>query len=92
MPDPAKPPYELLGDILLEAGEAGEAIEAYQRQLELRRGRVRSLIGLARAARLAEDADLARDAYEQLLDQWTEADQDRPELAEARAFVGGRQG
>lgn len=87
-PDPAKPPYELMGDILLEAGLAEEAIDAYRRQLELRRGRARSLIGLARAARAAGDNDTARDAYERLLTQWSEADRDRPELTEARVFLG----
>ena len=89
-PDPAKPPYELLGDILLDAGHAEEAVDAYRRQLELRRGRARSLVGLARAARAAGHEDVARDAYERLLVQWAEADGDRPELNEARTFLGGR--
>lgn len=87
-PDPAKPPYELFGDILLEAGHPAEAIEAYRRQLDLRRGRARSLVGLARAAIAADDAELARASYERLVAQWSEADADRPELAEARRYLG----
>lgn len=87
-PDPGKPPYELLGDILLDAGQPVAAIEAYKRQLELRRGRARSLIGLARAAAAAGDRALAADSYRRLLDQWAEADPDRPELREAREFLG----
>lgn len=87
-PDPVKPPYELLGDILLRAGQADEAIDAYRRQLELRRGRARSLIGLARAARAAGRDDVARDAYERLLVQWVNADDGHPELAEVREFLG----
>ncbi len=86
-PDPAKPPHELLGDILLDGGHAEEAMRAYRRQLDLRRGRARSLIGLARAARAMGDDELAIDAYQRLLQQWAEADSDRPELAEARAFL-----
>ncbi|MDX1579845.1 MAG: hypothetical protein R3266_15270, partial [Gemmatimonadota bacterium] len=89
-PDPVKPPYELLGDILLDAGHPEEAVEAYRRQLELRKGRARSLIGLARAARAAGMDGVAREAYGLLLDQWAAADDDRSELAEARAFVSGR--
>jgi tetratricopeptide (TPR) repeat protein len=87
-PDPAKPPYELLGDILLDAGHAEAAMDAYRRQLELRRGRARSLIGLARAARAADHTHVARDAYQRLLEHWAEADEDRPELQEARDFPG----
>ncbi len=86
-PDPPKPPYELLGDILLEAGEAEGAVDAYRRSLELRRDRARSLVGLARAARSAGDTATAAEAYERLLTQWNKADPDRPELTEAQTFL-----
>ena len=49
--------------------------------------RFRSVLGKARAAKLAEDHTTAREAYRQLIELCDEADTERPELAEARRFL-----
>lgn len=85
-PDPVKPPLELMGEILLEAGDPEGAVDAFRRSLEVRRGRARSLLGLARAAEAAGDSATAAGAYRRLLDAWRRADADLPELEEAREY------
>lgn len=88
-PDPVKPPLELLGEILLEAGDPVGSVDAFRRSLEVRRGRARSLIGLARAARAAGDPTGAAEAYRRLLDAWHGADRGLREIEEAREYLGG---
>lgn len=81
-PDIVKPGFELLGELLLADGKAGEAQRAFTRALELAPGRSRSLLGLLRAARQAGDLALARQAEERLGANWKEADAaTRAELA-----------
>ncbi len=48
-PDPLKPALELLGDVLLEAGQAKEAAAAYEQELLRTPNRTPSMKGLARA-------------------------------------------
>ena len=65
-PDLVKPVHELLGDWLLEARRPQEAERAYQRALALAPGRLRSLMGLARAAEAANDWEVAEGAHRAL--------------------------
>jgi tetratricopeptide (TPR) repeat protein len=65
-PDLVKPPYELLGEWHLAAGEAAAAQAAFTRALELMPGRLRSLQGLARAADATGDGEVAADARRRL--------------------------
>jgi tetratricopeptide (TPR) repeat protein len=84
-PDIVKPSHELLGELLLAAGQAGEAQRSFGRALELAPGRSRALLGLLRAARLAGDLAVARQAEEQLAANWQHADPaTRAELADGR--------
>ncbi len=84
-PDIVKPTYELLGEYLLAAGQAGEAQRSFSRALELAPGRSRALLGLMRAAREAGDPVVARQAEEQLAANWKDADATtRAELAGGR--------
>lgn len=83
-PRPVKPSYELLGELLLEAGRPAEARVEFERSLRRWRNRSASLLGLARAARAAGDTAAARAHYRRLLANWKDADADLPELAEAR--------
>ncbi len=81
-PDIVKPSHELLGELLLAAGQAGEAQRSFTRALELAPGRSRALLGLLRAAREANDLAVARQAEEQLAANWKDADATtRAELA-----------
>jgi tetratricopeptide (TPR) repeat protein len=90
---PARPPvgppgalrtHELLGEALLGAGRAREAVAAYERALELTPKRAAALLGLARAKRAAGDAAGASAAYAQLLSNWHGADPGIPGLEEVR--------
>jgi tetratricopeptide (TPR) repeat protein len=82
-----KPSHELLGEVLLKAGQPKEAAQAFKTALLRQPNRARSLIGLARAAAQSGDKATALATYTKLLDQWNQADADLPELREARDYV-----
>jgi hypothetical protein len=82
------PARELEGDMLLAAGRYAEAREAYQATLARERGRARSLFGSARAAELAGDRAAAKAGYREFLALMSKADGERPELAQAKRFLG----
>ncbi len=73
-PIPSKPSHELLGELLLEAGRAGEARRQFEKSLELAPRRALSLLGLSRAAHQSEDEAQARQALETLHEIWREAE------------------
>ncbi len=73
-PASLKPPHELLGDILLEAGQAQEAVEAFRQSLSFTPGRTLSLMGLSMAAQAAGLAAVAEDAERQLDLTWDHAE------------------
>lgn len=81
------PARELHADLLLELGNPAAALAEYERALAANPHRFRSLLGIARAARQADDPAKARDAYQSLLALASDADSDRPELLEARSFL-----
>jgi predicted Zn-dependent protease len=83
-PSVAKPAHELLGELLLKSGNAGEARAEFERSLAHAPERALSLLGLARAAAKAGDRLAADEAYRRLASVWRHADADLPELAEAR--------
>jgi hypothetical protein len=58
-PGPLVPARELLGDMLMAAGRAAEALEAYQASMAKEPNRFRGLSGGMRAAASAGRADLA---------------------------------
>jgi tetratricopeptide (TPR) repeat protein len=89
-PGPLAPARELLGEMLLEAGRAQEALAAFEATAKKEPNRFRGLYGAGRAAEAAGDRVKARAFYQQLLNVASDADTDRPELQHARAFVGGR--
>jgi len=89
---PAGPPYlppalEMLGNALLQAGRPEEAVTAFSKELEIRRNRSESLLGLARARLAAGDSKGAVEAYSKLLVNWKHADPDLPDLIEAKEAV-----
>ena len=88
-PGPLAPARELLGDMLLDLKKPAEALVEYEATMKKEPNRFRGVYGAARAASLAGDRAKARTYYTQLLDICKRADSPgRPELAEARAFVG----
>ncbi len=83
---PIQPAHELLGEALLDAGEAEEALAVFETSLMRTAKRPHSLYGAARAATAVGDENAARDYYEQLLDT-PERGPDLPGLADAMAAV-----
>jgi tetratricopeptide (TPR) repeat protein len=81
------PPYEALGDLLMELDRPGDALEAYETSLEIWPNRYHSLLGAARAARAAGDDARARDHYAALIDVVGDSGSDRAGVAEARERV-----
>ena len=85
-PGPIVTARELLGDMLLEAGQPGAAVEAYETSLGVAPNRFKALYGVAKAAERAGDRAKAKTYYGKLLVTGAAADTPRPEIAEARAF------
>ncbi|MGE0461951.1 MAG: tetratricopeptide repeat protein [Vicinamibacterales bacterium] len=65
-PDPIKPAFELYGEMLLDAGRANEAMQAFEQSLLRTPKRTPSVLGLARAATAAGDPATARARYQEL--------------------------
>jgi len=85
-PGPIVTARELLGDMLLEAGQAGPAAQAYEASLRVAPNRFKALYGVAKAAERAGERDRAKSYYEKLLATAAAADTERAELQEAKAF------
>jgi len=81
------PVREILADLLLENGEAAEALKHYQAVLKDSPRRFQATAGAAKAADKAGDRTQARAYAQQLLDIASGAEGPRPELAWARALV-----
>jgi tetratricopeptide (TPR) repeat protein len=86
-PGPFVPAHELLGEMLLVLEQPVEALVEFEISHQLEPNRFRGLYGAARAAELAGDPAKALDYYNQLIGLAATADSERPELAEAQAFV-----
>jgi hypothetical protein len=81
------PMRELLGELLLEAGEPGPAEREFAASLQVVPNRFRSLAGAARAAALLKHEKDARGYYERLLALTQDADSERPAVLAARAYL-----
>jgi tetratricopeptide (TPR) repeat protein len=89
-PGPLAPARELLGDMLLDAGRAADALRAYEATIAKEPNRFRAEYGAARAAAAAGNRDLAAQHYRRLLEICAPSDTERPELKVARGFIGKR--
>jgi hypothetical protein len=88
-PGPLVPARELLAELLLGQGEAARALAEFRAVLAKEPNRFRAVYGAAKAAALAGDRDTAASYYGRLLAICRRADSPgRPELAEARAYLG----
>jgi hypothetical protein len=86
-PGPIAPARELLGEMLLEAGNAKEALIAFEATMKKEPNRFRGAFGAARAAEAVGNRAAARKYYAQVLAIAKDADTQRPELARARSFT-----
>jgi tetratricopeptide (TPR) repeat protein len=83
------PAREQLGELLLELKQPVAALQEFETSLGQAPNRFNGLYGAARAARLAADQNRAKTYYGKLLVLCRQADSSRPELEEAKAFLGG---
>ena len=87
-PGPLAPARELFGYMLLEAGKPKEALAAFEATMKKEPNRFRGLYGGASAAVAAGDRSKATAYYKTLLEVAKESDTERPELQQARKFLG----
>ena len=80
---------ERLGEALLAAGRAPDALREFRRALELHPRRARVLLGCARAATAANDASAAG-YWADLAQVWSNADADQPGIDEVRRAIATR--
>ena len=86
-PGPIAPARELLGEMLLEAGNARDALTAFEATIKKEPNRFRGAYGAARAAEAQGNRAAARKYYQQVMTIAKAADSRRPELVRARAYV-----
>lgn len=79
------PPYEALGDLLMELKRPAKALEAYGKSDEIWPGRYNTILGAARAAREAGEEATAREHYAELLSR--AGDSKRPGIEEAEDYL-----
>jgi tetratricopeptide (TPR) repeat protein len=88
-PGPIVTARELLGDLLLDLRQPGQALREYEVSLRLAPNRFKAFYGAAKAAELSGDRETAKNYYAKLLSV-TASTSDRAELKEARAFLSGK--
>ena len=86
-PSAVLPARELLADLLLELDQPDAALKEYKEMLRTDPNRFRSILGEARAAKQSGDAAAAHDAYQKLVPVSKPVGSERPELAEAKAYL-----
>jgi hypothetical protein len=86
-PSSVLPARELLADLLLELNQPDAALKEYKEMLRTDPNRFRSILGEARAAKQSGDMAAAHDAYQKLVALSKPTGSERPELAEAKAYL-----
>jgi hypothetical protein len=86
-PGPIAPARELYGAMLLERGMASEALAAFEASMAKEPNRFNGIAGAARAAAALGDTAKARVLNEKLVALASAASEERPALAEAKAFL-----
>ncbi|MFN7982765.1 MAG: hypothetical protein U0Q11_12970 [Vicinamibacterales bacterium] len=89
-PYPAKPAGELYAEALSGLGQPQQAVTEFRKVLQRLPRRPMALLGLARASKAAGNNAEAQRAANEFLGLWRLADNNRPELAEARALANRR--
>ena len=87
-PGVIQPVREILAELLLELNEPAKALAEFELSQRTDPNRLQGLAGAARAADLAGDRERARRYYTELLALAKSADSDRPELKQAKAYLG----
>jgi tetratricopeptide (TPR) repeat protein len=82
-----RPVGETVGAVLLRANDAEGAHAAYAAALKERPNSGFSLYGMAQASEASGNTAKAREEYAKFLIAWKHSDENRPELAHARAYL-----
>jgi Tfp pilus assembly protein PilF len=75
--------------MLMTLDSPAQALAEFERSLRRDPNRFRGIYGAARAAEASGNRRAARDYYDKLLKLAVNRDTERPELAQARAFLKG---
>jgi tetratricopeptide (TPR) repeat protein len=84
------PMRELLGELLLEVRQPAAALSEFETALRANPNRYRGLCGAARAADAVGDRASATAYYVKLAELSKNADTERPEIREAKAFLASK--
>ena len=84
------PMRELLGDLLLQQQQPAQALNEYEISFTSTPNRLRALYGAAKAAETAMQPEKAATYFRKLAELTKDADTDRTEIREAKAFLAGR--
>jgi tetratricopeptide (TPR) repeat protein len=84
------PMRELLGDLLMEQQQPAQALNEYEASLQSSPNRLRGWYGAAKAARETKQPDKAASYFRKLLELTANADTERPEIREAKAFLAAQ--
>jgi tetratricopeptide (TPR) repeat protein len=84
------PLRELYAELLLEMGQPTAALREFETALEQTPNRYRTFLGIARAANAAGDRQKATEYYGKLVNLAKNADTERPETQEAKAFLASK--
>lgn len=84
------PMRELLGEMLLELKQPAAALKEFETSLHEARNRLRGYYGAARAAEMAGNRGKAGEYYGKLVTLTKNADSNRPEVQQAKAFLASR--
>jgi hypothetical protein len=86
-PGNVAPSRELLGEMLMTLNSPAQAFAEFERSLKRDPNRFRGIYGAARAAEASGNREAARDYYAKLQTLAVNRDTERPELAQAKAFL-----
>jgi tetratricopeptide (TPR) repeat protein len=81
------PTRELLGDMLMVQQQPVQALKEYEASNESTPNRLRGLYGAAKAADGAQQRDKARAYFSKLVELTKNADTERAEIREAKAYL-----
>jgi hypothetical protein len=88
-PGVPKPARELYGEMLLENGNAKDALTAFEATLKKEPNRLGAYAGAARAAEQLGDTAKARQYFGKIVEQVGNEGNTRSEVADARAYLAG---
>jgi len=86
-PGVPKPARELYGVMLLESGDAKDALAAFEATLKKEPNRLGAYVGAAKAAEKSGESARAQEYYGKVVAIADDADDSRTEVADARAFL-----